>query len=148
MLIGLDSITLPEYLDNPQLMIFLTEHQSSLDESHQWAEPLSSNIQRVLQTNLSNTLPGAAIELAPWGGDFYPDYHLRVEISQFKVSQQGNSILRAIYTIETKNKVVQQYQVQLYEKLAIVTPTTAVLSMNNLINKLSDKIAMSFAKNL
>ncbi|OGV45669.1 MAG: hypothetical protein A3F46_06965 [Legionellales bacterium RIFCSPHIGHO2_12_FULL_42_9] len=147
-LIGIDSVSLPQYLDNPQLMIFTTPHQSNLDEYHQWAEPLSSNIQRVLQTNLNNSLHGAAIEVAPWSSDFYPQYHLRVEISEFKVDKQGNSMLRAMYTIETDNKVVHQYQIQLYEKLTVVTPTTIVLSMNNLVNQLSDKIAASFAHEL
>src|SRR3990167_1026801 len=144
-LIGIDSVTLPHYLDNPQIMIFTTPHQSNLDEHHQWAEPLSSNIQRVIQTNLINSLHSAAIEIAPWDSDFYPQYHLRVEISQFKVDKQGNSILRSIYTIETDTKIVHQYQVQLYEKLIVVTPTTVVLSMNNLVNQLSDKIAASFS---
>ena len=143
-LIGIDSVTLPEYLDNPQLMIFTTPHQSNLLEHHQWAEPLSSNIQRVIQTNLINSLPGTAIEIAPWDSNFYPQYHLRVEISQFKVDKLGNSILRAIYTIESENKTVHQHQIQLYEKLMMVTPTTIVLSMNTLLNQLSDKIAASF----
>lgn len=147
-LIGIDSVTLPQYLDNPQLMIFTTPHQSNLFEHDQWAEPLSSNIQRVLQTNLINSLHGTAVEIAPWDSDFYPQHHLRVEITQFKVDKQGHSNLRAIYTIETDNKVVHQYQVQLYEKLTVVTPTTIVLSMNNLINQLSDRIAMTFAKSL
>lgn len=147
-LIGIDSVTLPQYLDNPQIMIFTTPQQSNLDEHHQWAEPLSSNIQRVIQTNLSNSLRGAAIEIAPWDSEFYPQHHLRVEISQFKVDKQGNSILRAIYTIETDKKVVHQYQVQLHEKLAVVTPATVVISMNNLVNQLSDKIAATFTKGL
>lgn len=145
-LIGIDSVTLPQYLDNPQIMLFTTPHQSNLLERHQWAEPLSTNIQRVIQTNLINSLQGAAIEIAPWDTDFYPQYHLRIEISQFKVDRQGNSILRAIYTIETDRKVVHQHQIQLYEKLTVVTPTTIVLSMNSLINQLSNKIAATFVK--
>src|SRR3990167_4256798 len=88
-LIGIDNISLPEYLENPQLMIFSTDHQSTLLEHDQWAEPLSNNIQRLIQTNLITQLPNAAVESAPWGGDFYPQYHLRLEISQFKVTWQG-----------------------------------------------------------
>ena len=147
-LIGIDSVTLPQYLDNPQLMLFTTSQQSTLIEHHQWAEPLSSNIQRVIQTNLINSLHGAAVEIAPWDSEFYPQYHLRVVISQFKIDREGNSLLRAIYTIETNNRVVHQNQIQLYEKLNLVTPETIVISMNKLINQLSDKIAATFAKSL
>ena len=142
--IGIDSITLPEYLDHSQLIVFVSPHQSKLYENKQWAEPLDTNVKRVIQTNLSNRLPRAAIQLAPWSSDFFPQYHLRVDVTQFKVDTQGNSFLQAIFYIESDKRVIHDYQVQLYEKLPVVNPDTIVVSMNKLINQLSDKIAYHF----
>ena len=144
--IAIDAINFPDYLDHPQLMMFTTENQGQLLEHYQWAEPVESNIQRVIQTNLSQQLPNAAVELAPWDSDFYPQYHLRIEISEFKVDMQGNSLLQAIYSIGADSKSLRQYQVKFSEKITDVRPAMAVRSMNRMINRLSLQIAQTFNK--
>lgn len=142
--IGIDMVTIPEYLDSPYLRIFTTANQAQLLELHQWAGAVDLNIGRVIQTNISTYLPHAAIQMAPWDTEFYPDYHLRIDITQFNVDIQGNSALQAIYTIEKNKESVHQYQIAFYEKLTVVTPSTVVASMNNLLQKLTQHIAVRF----
>ena len=144
--IGIDAITIPEYIDHPQLMVFITPYQSKLFENDQWAEPIASNIQRVIQTNMAQKLPYAAVQLAPWDPNFIPELHLRVDITQLKVDKQGNSFLQAYFYLENKEKIVRHHQIQLVEKIPHVTPTTIVISLNRLLNQLSDNITLSIAK--
>ena len=142
--IGIDMVTIPEYLDSPYLRIFTTTNQAQLLELHQWAGAVDVNIGRVIQTNISTYLPNAAIQMAPWDTEFYPDYHLRIDITQFNVDIEGNSILQAIYTIEKNKESVNQYQTTFYEKVAVVTPSHVVVSMNNQLQKLTQHIAARF----
>lgn len=146
--IGIDMVSIPEYLDSPYLKIFTTANQAQLLEMHQWAGALDITMGRVIQTNLATYLPHAAIQMAPWDTEFYPDYHLHVDITQFNVDMHGNSILQAIYTIEKNKNSVAQYQAAFYEKLTTVTPHTIVDSMNNQLRKLTEHIATHFRHTL
>ena len=124
--IGIDIVNIPEYLDSPY--------------------PLDNNIQHVIQTNLTTMIPHSSVELAPWDSDFYPDYHLHIEITQFNIDVTGNSRLRVIYTIEHNKETAHQYQTEFYEKINPVTPANIVASMNRHVNRLSERIARNFTK--
>ena len=144
--IGIDIVNIPEYLDSPYLKVFVSENQSKTLENEQWAGPLDNNIQHVIQTNLTTMIPHSSVELAPWDSDFYPDYHLHIEITQFNIDVTGNSRLRVIYTIEHNKETAHQYQTEFYEKINPVTPANIVASMNRHVNRLSERIARNFTK--
>ena len=50
-MIGLGPIHIPEYLDRPQMVIAVTDHQYRLSEDHRWAESLDQNISLALSTD-------------------------------------------------------------------------------------------------
>ncbi|MFC3908969.1 membrane integrity-associated transporter subunit PqiC [Legionella dresdenensis] len=144
--LGIEDISIPEYLDKPQLMIFLTPNQSAIDDNHQWAEELSNNIRRVITTNLQNFLPGALVELKPWNNKFEPNYYLQINISQFKVDTQGNSILQASYVFYDKTHAIRQFKASYCQKLLKITPDAIVASMNNNLTRLCRDIAKNTPK--
>lgn len=142
--IGIDMINIPDYLEKSQLSIYCTAHQSRINEDHQWAENLAANIKRVVKTDLNNFLPGAMVEVYPWDSKFDPDYHLQIDISQFKVSINGQSVLYADFTIYDTNKRVTQYHVRYDQKIPVVNPSTVVQSMNENLTRLSKDIAKAW----
>ena len=65
--IGLAPIGLPRYLDRPQIMTRLGEHELGLSEVDLWADPLKDMIPRVLARNLAALLC-ADVQAYPWRG--------------------------------------------------------------------------------
>ncbi|MCE3043770.1 membrane integrity-associated transporter subunit PqiC [Legionella sp. 16cNR16C] len=130
MRIGIDDVSIPEYLAKPQLMFFLSANQSKMEDDHQWAEGLQSNVKRVLRSNLSTLIPNAVVEVAPWDPKFDPAIQLQVNINEFKVDSQGNSILQADYVIYGPSFENRKYSAYYHIKLPVVNQQTLVSSMN------------------
>lgn len=139
--IGIEDISIPEYLDKAQLVIFHSPHQNRLFENHLWSERLKSNIARVIKSNLNTALPGTLVEIAPWSSSFNPNKKIKIDITQFRVDIYGNSTLRAVYQIYDNEQNITEYNTCLYQKLHKISPAMIVVSMNDNLNRLSREIA-------
>lgn len=144
--LGIEKVTVPDYLDKPQLSLYYTPNRSELQENDQWAEEVRSNVKRVIKTNLSTFLSGALIELAPWDVQFKPTYRLLVDISQYKVTAQGQSVLQAEYVLYKGDEPLKKYTVSYSEHLATINPNTLVISMNNNLTRLTQDIARNMPR--
>ncbi|WP_232505543.1 PqiC family protein [Legionella clemsonensis] len=142
--IGIDGINTPSYIEKPQLMIHCSPHQLKLEEYHQWAEALDKNITRVIETDLSTLLPGSIVESSPWDVKFKPDFHLQIDISQFEIDVNGNSILRAEYLIYHKEALLKKGDAYYCVKVLPITIEALVVSMNNNLTCLTRDIAKAF----
>lgn len=141
--IGIESLTIPVYLNKPQIPLFYTANQASLYESHEWAEDLEKNTKRVLETNLRALLPRSIVESAPWDSKFKPGYRLQIDIAQWAVSSRGKSWLQANYVIFNEQKPLYQKNITFYQQLMTVNPETVVVSMNTNLTRLTKDIADS-----
>ena len=56
MAIGVYPISMPDYLDRPQIVTRVNDNELNLDEFNRWAEPLKENFYTVLVDNLSTLL--------------------------------------------------------------------------------------------
>jgi len=54
-------VQVSEYLNRPQLVTRVGDHQVAYDELHRWAEPLQDNILWILTKNLTERIPEARI---------------------------------------------------------------------------------------
>ena len=81
--LGVGPVTLPGYLDRPQLVVRVSENEIALAESDRWAERLDDNVVRILQADLGAPhVLGARREHGPKadvGGSFG---HRRVDLLQ------------------------------------------------------------------
>ena len=139
--IGIDEISTPAYLEKPQLVIHNSANRVQLNEYHQWAEALDKNIKRVIQTNLSTLLPGAVVETSPWDIKFTPNYHLQLDISEFTIDIQGNSLLRGEYLIYYNEHIIKKQAVYYHLKVTDPTIDKLVSSMNANLTHLTRDIA-------
>ncbi|KTD20579.1 Protein of uncharacterised function (DUF330) [Legionella lansingensis] len=144
--IGIDEINIPPYTEKPQLMIHCTPHRLELEEYHQWAEALDKNITRVVETNLSNLLPGAIVESSPWNSRFKPGYHLQIDISQLDIDVHGYSSLAAEYLIYHEDELVKKGTVYYHTKVPVVNIESLVISVNTNLSCLTQEIARVFAR--
>jgi len=145
--VGVGPITLPKYLDRPQIVTRVGRHQLAIGEFDRWAEPLQDNISRVLAENLARLVPTDHILLHPWPRSATVDYQVSMEVLQFDGWLGGESTLLARWSIldgaerELFNRMVHLHAPsggQGYEAMVVV--------MNQMIETLSRDIATAIQR--
>jgi uncharacterized lipoprotein YmbA len=140
--IGIGPVTLPKYLDRPQIVTRASRNQLTLGEFDRWAEPLQDNVSRVLGENLARLVPTDHILLQTWPRPATLDYQVTVEVWQFDGGLGGESTLLARWSIldgaerELFNRMAHLHAPsggQGYEAMVVV--------MNQMIDTLSRDIA-------
>ena len=102
--IGIGPVTLPPYLDRPQIVTRASRAQLALGEFDQWAASLQDGVVRVLAENLSLLIPTERVVLHPWPRTTVLDYQVTVEVIQFDADSRGEVVLAARWQILTANE--------------------------------------------
>jgi len=105
--LGIGPLTLPSYLDRPQIVTRMSANRLYLADTRRWAEPLADNIIRVLLENLSQRLPGSQLHLYPWRRSQAVDLQLVIDILQFETDGAGIAHLEIQWTVLEKNGTVK-----------------------------------------
>lgn len=92
LVIGVGPVTVPEYLNRSQLVVRTGANELTLDEFHQWAEPLNDGIARILAANLTELVPVEAIYF-PWRSNRSIDYQVMLQVASFETDQAGAATL-------------------------------------------------------
>jgi uncharacterized lipoprotein YmbA len=93
--IGVSPVTLPDYLNRPQIATYTSPYELRLAEFDRWAEALDVNFSRVLAENLSLLMPTARVVMSPWPRAFPIDYQITVDVTHFLSQVGGQSLLIA-----------------------------------------------------
>lgn len=144
--IGLRDIHGPAYLSKPEVMIHCSAQEVNLEQFHRWVENLDKNTKRVIKANLITLLPGAAFVSEPWDFKLKPSYQLQIDILQFEVDSQGNSVLSANYLIYADSQLKRKGTLVYRRKASNVTVANLVASMNANLNQFSRDLAKVFAR--
>lgn len=93
--VAVGPVTLPELVDRPQLVVRVDANRVEILETHRWAEPLKSEIPRLIAQNLGRLLGSDRVSSYQQyaGGDAH--YRVLVDILRFE-SVPGESV-----TVET-----------------------------------------------
>jgi uncharacterized lipoprotein YmbA len=97
--IGVGPVTLPPYLDRPQIVTRSSRAKLDLAEFDQWAAPLQDSFSRVLVENMSVLLPTDRVMLAPWPRTTAIDYQVTVDVTRFDGGVDNEVVLDANWTI-------------------------------------------------
>jgi uncharacterized protein len=97
--LGVGPVTVPPYLDRPQLVTRTSRAKLALADFDQWAGPLADTIARVLAEDLSLLLPTERVVLYPWSRALDPDYQITVEVLQFDRGPGGEVVLAARWSL-------------------------------------------------
>jgi len=96
--IAIDPVTVPELVDRPQIVSRLDANRVSIDEFARWAEPLKSQIPRVLAANLARLMPEAMISTYPQRVDD-DAYRVSIDVQSFDSSADGTITLAVIWSV-------------------------------------------------
>src|SRR5215510_14933182 len=88
-------VTVPPYLDRPQIVTRTSRAKLTLADFDQWAGPLADTIARVLAEDLAILIPTDRVVLYPWPRNIDPDYQVTVEVLQFDRGPGGEVVLVA-----------------------------------------------------
>jgi uncharacterized protein len=142
--IGVGPITLPKYVDRPEIVTRASRNQLNFGQFDRWAEPLQDNVSRVLAENLALLVPTEHILLNPWPGSAPLEYQVRVEVLHFDGWLGGESSLIARWSIldRAEHELVSR-------KSSLSAPAgrdyeSMVVAMNQMLETLSRDIAMAF----
>jgi uncharacterized protein len=145
--IGVGPITMPKYLDRPQIVTRTGSHQLALAEFDRWAEPLQDNVARVLAENLALLIPTDQVLRYAWPQSATLDYQVTVEVLQFEGWLGGESRLLALWSI------LDGAELPLWsQRAALNAPVSGreyeamVVAMNQLLDWLSRDLASAIQR--
>jgi uncharacterized lipoprotein YmbA len=149
--IGLVTVGVAEYLNRPDIVVNLDDTVYQLAEFDQWAEPLSNNLTRVLEVNLTNLLRDDLIDVFLASNSSIPlDYQLEVDVLRLDGNLGDKVTLVAQWALlegeEDDLKLMRRSEYQ--EPAADQTYKELVLAKSRTIEKLSRDIAADIKKAL
>jgi uncharacterized protein len=97
--LGVGPVTVPPYLDRPQIVTRASRAKLVLADLDQWAGPLADTIARVLAENLSLLISTERVVFHPWPRTIDPDYQVTVEVLQFDRGPGGEVVLAARWSL-------------------------------------------------
>jgi hypothetical protein len=96
-------VTLPKYLDRPQIVTRSSPNIVQTAEFDRWAEPLKNGVLRVLVENLSHLLAKDRLSVYSWEATTPADYRVRVHVFRFDGQLGKKVVLTAGWIIDNKN---------------------------------------------
>lgn len=97
--VAVGPVTLPETVDRPQLVVRVGANQVALLDQHRWAEPLRSEIPRVIAENLSQLLGTQRVVTFSQNAVPDADYRVLMDIQRFDAMVGQTVMIDALWTV-------------------------------------------------
>lgn len=100
--IGLGPITLPDVVDRPQFVLRTGANKVLIAEEYRWAEPLKSEIPRVIAENLSKLLVVKQVWSYPQSAAETAEVRVLVDVQRFDSAPDEAVTIDASWTVQRK----------------------------------------------
>jgi uncharacterized lipoprotein YmbA len=97
--VAVGPVTLPELVDRPQLVIRVAADRVDIVETERWAEPLKSEIPRLLAENLGRLLRPARISTIDQSESRDAEYRVLVDIQRFESVPGEGVMIDALWSV-------------------------------------------------
>jgi uncharacterized protein len=97
--VGVGPVSLPEYLDRPQIVTRASGNEVMLSDFSAWVEPINSMFVRVLVDNLSLLLASDNVVELPQRRPIRLDYQVEVDVARFDTDLSGRALLDARWRV-------------------------------------------------
>lgn len=95
LIIGLGPVTLPAYLDRPDIVTREGPNQMRLAEFHRWAEPLGPLLERIMAQDLYALLEAKDVIPVPQRRDVELDRVIEIDVTRLDADQTGAVVFDA-----------------------------------------------------
>jgi uncharacterized lipoprotein YmbA len=146
--VGVGPVTLPPYLDRPQLVTRAGRNQVVLADFDSWAEPLQGLFARVLAENLAVMLGTDDVLLLPQRRPMRLDYQVEVDVARFDVDTSGNANLDARWWVFGRDgeKLLGSGRSTITEPSEVGDYTAAAAALSRALGAMSTEIAQAIAQ--
>jgi hypothetical protein len=97
--LGLGPVSLPPYLDRPEVVRRVSAERIAVSGQDRWASPLPEQFRRTLAEQLRARLPGWKVVEWPWPALGPPDAVAEVDVLRFEADAGGGGTLEARWTV-------------------------------------------------
>lgn len=97
--LGIGPVTLPDYLDRPQIVIRTSPNELRLAEFDKWAGTLKNDVPRIIAENLSVLLDSDQVFTFPWKSGLPIRYQVVIDIQRFDAQPGSRVDLQALWTV-------------------------------------------------
>lgn len=146
--IGLGPLTLPQYLDRPDIVTRAGANQMRLGDFSQWAEPLEPLLTRIMAEDLYALTGAKDVIPIPQRGDLPLDRVVEVDVARFDADEGGEVKLDARWRVYRGDgeTLVASGRSQVAEQGAAVPDYDAIVAaMSRAVGRLSAEIAAGIA---
>jgi uncharacterized lipoprotein YmbA len=143
MSIGLGPVTIPDYLNRPEIVTRIGPNELRLSHDNRWAEPLNVGFSHVLEQDLATRLGSAQIHRFPWYSSSGINYQVKVAVHHFESDASGRSQLVAHWTVINgrNHEVLDSADTRLVQTSAPGDTAASVAALSHLLGEFSDRIA-------
>ncbi|HEY5892106.1 MAG TPA: PqiC family protein [Chthoniobacterales bacterium] len=144
--IGVGPVTLPDYVDRPELVFQNSEYRFEIPLGHRWTGSLRDTTTRVVGTNLARRLNTGNFWLYPWPAGSSIRYQIAVDVRRFHAVSEGDAVLEAVWTVADlrSGRIVTRQSGTFTEPLAGDGYDSVVAAESRLLAQLTDSIAAGF----
>ncbi|MFJ1211517.1 PqiC family protein [Burkholderia pyrrocinia] len=97
-------VTVPELVDRPQIVTRVAGNQVSLDEFARWAEPLKTDIARVIAADIGQLLGSARVNVFDSGPNMAPAWRVRVDVMRFESAPGDSVTIEVLWAVRPPGK--------------------------------------------
>lgn len=97
--VAVGPVTIPEMVDRPQLVVRVAQNRVAILESHRWAEPLQSEIPRLMALDLGGLLGSNRVTAYGQSSGADAQYRVLVDIVRLEAVPADSVLLEANWTV-------------------------------------------------
>lgn len=143
-------LSIPDYLERPQIISFKSSNEIYLDEFNRWAEPLDENIMRILRENISTMIPTNKVYIHSIFRPEETSFKIPILIEDFVMYADSTLIFKAKWGL-TKNDEVNFLMTKksfYSEKITGINYDGLAGAMSKMLGKFSNEISEAIKKEL
>ena len=143
--VGLGPITLPDYLDRPQIVTRSQQNRVQLAEFDRWVGPLASDFSRVLAEDLTFLLRTDRVVQYPWPASLDVTYQVLIDCFRFDGILGDRAELEVQWSVlgNKGRQVLLLKRSSVSEPAANPTYEALVAAQGRALGKLSREIALT-----
>src|SRR5262249_23032510 len=93
-------VTIPDLVDRPQIVTRVSANEVKLNDFARWADPLKTDIARVIAANLRMLLTTDKVTVLGAGINSAPAWRVRVDIARFESEPAVAAAIDAMWTVQ------------------------------------------------
>jgi uncharacterized lipoprotein YmbA len=97
-------VTIPELVDRPQIVVRTGDNTVDIDEFARWADPLKSQIPRVIRADLAQLLNSPLVSTYSMGGDTASTYRVQLDVQRFDAALAHTVTVDVLWSIAPPGK--------------------------------------------